>query len=289
MINIDSILTLLFIFLPVIFAVVCLVCCFSFLRNARALEDNPDSKIRSAAQGYVELSGTTKPLPNQPLLGKLTQKPCAWYSYRIEEFKVTRNENGFQVTWYILDQGSSFEPFLIEDGTGECIVLPKGAEVIHNHTTSWRGQTPFPLPPSHSFWAWLLWESWGRYRYTEYCIDLNTPLFISGRFITLKANDQRLQEYPSLSAYLKEKNLTSISILEKEGLAPNETFMLSAIPETRLIKRLRWKALIFFIAFLFFISLSFNSSYPLLKKTLQEWPLKAPTPHPRGPFSYSYS
>ena len=40
--------------------------------------------------------------------------------------------------------GRSEQPFLLDDGTGECIVQPAGAEVLTAETTTWYGDTPWP-------------------------------------------------------------------------------------------------------------------------------------------------
>lgn len=45
-------------------------------RRRRAIADTPTSRIASAAQGYVELSGYGKPLDYPPLLSQLRQFPA---------------------------------------------------------------------------------------------------------------------------------------------------------------------------------------------------------------------
>ena len=58
--------------------------CKSWAKN-RAIEDTPTSRIRSAAQGYVELSGHGVMPPNAENKGPLTAIPCTWWRYKIEE------------------------------------------------------------------------------------------------------------------------------------------------------------------------------------------------------------
>src|SRR5918994_1511700 len=54
-------------------------------RRYRQIHDLPTSRVASAAQGYVELSGKSKLLPGQPFTSRLSQETCCWYAYQIEE------------------------------------------------------------------------------------------------------------------------------------------------------------------------------------------------------------
>ena len=49
-------------------AAISLCAWMSALRRRRAITDTPTSRIASAAQGYVELSGSGRPLDHPPLL-----------------------------------------------------------------------------------------------------------------------------------------------------------------------------------------------------------------------------
>ena len=101
----------------------------SALRRLRAIRDTPTSRIASAAQGYVELTGQGKPLPDKPLLSKLTYLPCLWYRYQIER----KHER----EWKTEETGESDEQFLLEDGSGQCVIDPSGAEIITRHKDIW--------------------------------------------------------------------------------------------------------------------------------------------------------
>lgn len=57
---------------------------FRFYRRVRMIEDTPTSKIRSAAQGYVELQGEAESLPGPATVAPLSQLHCLWYRYRVE-------------------------------------------------------------------------------------------------------------------------------------------------------------------------------------------------------------
>ena len=67
-----------------IMAAISVLAWLSALSRLRTIRDTPTSKIASAAQGYVELTGHGRPFGEQPLLGKLSLLPCLWYRYKIE-------------------------------------------------------------------------------------------------------------------------------------------------------------------------------------------------------------
>ena len=63
-------------------------------QHARVMEDMPTSKVRSAAQGFVELAGVQHPLDATPLLAPLTHHPCTWWSYVIEKKQRSSSSRG---------------------------------------------------------------------------------------------------------------------------------------------------------------------------------------------------
>lgn len=93
------------------------------LRRWRNVIDMPVSRIATAAQGYVELSGRGKPLEGLPLLSPLNGLPCLWYRYTIE-----RRESGGD--WKHVRNETSDASFILDDGTGICMVDPEGAEIL---------------------------------------------------------------------------------------------------------------------------------------------------------------
>jgi hypothetical protein len=114
-----------------------------WLKFARLIEDTPTSRVRSAAQGYVELSGRGLPLEGTTNPAPLTQRPCVWWRYRIA--KKHEGTRGRSDSWQTVSAGQSALPFLLDDGTGRCIVQPEGAEVVASEGTTWYGDTPWPV------------------------------------------------------------------------------------------------------------------------------------------------
>ena len=117
---------------------------FRWLHIARMLEDTPTSRIRSAAQGYVELAGRCGALSGTTNLAPLTQRPCVWWQYRVQRRTGSTSRGNQRTKWQTVNSGRSEQPFLLDDGTGECIVQPAGAEVLTTETTTWYGDTPWP-------------------------------------------------------------------------------------------------------------------------------------------------
>lgn len=259
-------LEILFTYLPYIAAFFSLYVAFCYLKAARMIEDTPTSKIRSAAQGLVEISGYSKNF--LPLTAGLTGEPCVWYSQMVEKLTVTRTQDRTSHQWDIINQQSSLDAFILEDNTGICFVFPKDAKILTLNKVIWRGHTPTPMGQRSSFWIYWLFESWGRYRYTERKIISNTPIFARGEFKTLSLEDLLIESSPALKDYLSKHSFTSVHILTKNNLSRESALIISAIPETHLIRKKKLTAVLFFIAFLFFISLTLHSTYPYLKKVL---------------------
>lgn len=153
---------------------------FHFIRRARLIEDTPTAKIRSAAQGYLELIGRGKYLGDKPLLAPLTGTPCTWYSYKIER----EVHSGKQTRWDTVESAISSLPFLLLDDTGHCIINPAGAEVIPAVNHVWYGNTRRPVSGPASRGSFLRLGS-GGYRYTEKRLHADEFLYALGDFVTL--------------------------------------------------------------------------------------------------------
>lgn len=155
----------------------------SFVR-ARLIEDMPTSRVRSASQGYVELSGLAK-LQGNPLTAPLTAQPCLWWRYAIERHQ----QSGKSSSWSTIDKGASAEPFFMADGTGICRVDPDGAEIHCLHKKVWRGSKRLPETAVLTYQPGVLERlspmfSTGDYRYTEYVIKDGDPLYLLGHFVS---------------------------------------------------------------------------------------------------------
>jgi E3 Ubiquitin ligase len=154
---------------------------FRWLHLARMVEDTPTSRIRSAAQGYVELAGRCRTLAGTPNLAPLTQRPCVWWRYRIQRRTGSGSPGKRRTAWSTIRSGRSAQPFLLDDGTGECIVQPDGAEVLTGERTTWYGETPWPTQIPGRV---RLRTGDQEYRYTEERIYEHERIYVLGAFHT---------------------------------------------------------------------------------------------------------
>lgn len=140
-----------------------IVCCSGLAawagntRRQRLIYDVPTSRIASAAQGYAELSGHIEQHGDEMLLAKLSQTPCAWYRYQIEEKDADDD-------WRVTEYGDSDQTFLLLDETGACVIDPVGAEITTAHKNVW---TEFDN------------------RHTEYLLLPGDELYALGEFSTI--------------------------------------------------------------------------------------------------------
>lgn len=150
---------------------------YRFLRlqaRRRLMEDMPTARIRSATQGYVELEGRARLMDGPPILSPLTHAECAWYRFKVEK---REEDNGSQQRWTVIRQGTSSSLFLLDDGTGECVVDPDGALVEPVYRRSWLGATPHPAGGIAAPWMGA-----GDYRYTEELIQSGEHVYALGWF-----------------------------------------------------------------------------------------------------------
>ncbi|MEH6493154.1 GIDE domain-containing protein [Halopseudomonas sp.] len=159
-------------------AVGCLYLMLTRLQRARWIEDTPTSRVRSAAQGLVELNGMLDAGGHEPLLSPLAKRPCLWYRFRVEEHKGNSDRDN---QWRTVEQGVSERPFLLRDSTGVCWINPLGAEVHPKHRRRWEGNQRWPADKSvaKGFLGGLLRK---RYRYTEEWFVAEEPLYAIGWF-----------------------------------------------------------------------------------------------------------
>jgi hypothetical protein len=162
-------------------------------KYAHVIMDTPASKIRSAAQGYVELQGIIKPL-TQPLIAPLTNSPCCWYEYLIEEEYTTVNSKGETVTdWRTVDSHASSHLFYIEDDTGRVVVYPLSAEVTAKSHDVWYGSSLQQYAGASgvsSIFSQLVGSLTGtNYRFTEWRLDADQQLVALGFFHTCRKGE----------------------------------------------------------------------------------------------------
>ena len=171
---------------------------FRILNQYLIVKNNPISKIRSAAQGYIEIEGIQAVLPGKTLLlSPLSKTPCTWYAYIIEELR--RNSRGGSY-WAVKESGESKEHFMLVDTTGQCIICPEGADIFTSLYTVW------------------IDEEDPRLRYTERLLLPNVHAYITGVFRTLPGvsqNEDVIEKHKEVSALIKKWKQDYSVLLEK--------------------------------------------------------------------------
>ncbi len=177
-------------------ACISLLAWYSSLHRLRTISGTPTSTVASAAQGYVELQGRGCAYGETPLISKLSSLPCLWYRYRIEE-------KNSEDKWHTIDSGETTDPFLLDDGSGVCIVDPTGAEIQTQHKDSWVD---------------------AGYRYTEWKLIGNDYIYSIGHFKTAGGStfDRTLND--EVKQVLAEWKLDMPKLRERFDLNNDGTF-----------------------------------------------------------------
>lgn len=176
-----------------IMAVVSLLAWYSTLYRLRTISGTPTSRIGSAAQGYVELTGRGA-VQGEPILSRYSNLPCLWCRYKMER---KRSDNK---GWHTEEQGVNSAPFLIDDGSGKCVVDPDGAEVITRHKDSWTS---------------------GDYRYTEWRLLDIDEIYVLGEFRTVGGSNTELTQDELVKQVLSEWKMDNADLLKRFDLDNN--------------------------------------------------------------------
>jgi E3 Ubiquitin ligase len=190
--------------------------CFVFLQRTRLMENMPTSRLRSAAQGYVELEGIARLMQGPPIIAPLTKTRCCWWRFKIEE----ERGSGKNRRWVTVESGTSDDCFELDDATGKCIVNPDGATVIPTQHRRWYGSSRSPdvAPAIGSGW---LRSMFSKYRYTEELINQDHPLYALGSFRTQTGNpdafDEQLDLKELLGKWKHDKKMMALFDTNKDG------------------------------------------------------------------------
>lgn len=128
----------------------------------------------------MELGGRGILPPDVKNRGPLSGIPCLWWRYRVEQRR--RNSRGQHPV-----SDTSEVPFVLDDGTGQCLVDPRGAEVFPGVTNVWYGPEEWPRgppPPNPGGLLGRLKNAFARgdYRYIEHRLPLNQDVYAIGDF-----------------------------------------------------------------------------------------------------------
>ena len=92
-----------------------LVFAYGAFKRYRSMDATATSKIRSAAQGYVELKGLAELLPNDVIVSPFSNSRCVWYHCTIDK----QQRSGKRTSWSNIVDLCSEDLFRIVDETGD--------------------------------------------------------------------------------------------------------------------------------------------------------------------------
>ena len=254
---------------------------FVILQRKRVIQGTATSRIRSAAQGYVELEGHGELLEGDPIQAPLSDTTCTWYRFKVEHKQSSHQRGRRQTRWQTVDHGTSDELFLLIDDTGRCVVDPDGAKVTPAAREVWYGNTSKPRRGPHHTPRWSLGKN---YRYTEERMHPADPLYVLGLFTTAggagsappaeaelrdlirswKADGDTLRErfdtdgdgQVDLQEWQRVRTAAAQEVMSRRGDRsgppavdvvgetgdPRRPFVLAAIPQQTIIRRLQWSS-----------------------------------------------
>lgn len=168
------------------------------------MQDTPTSRIRSAAQGYVELDGIGDLMGGEQILSPLSLKRCTWFSFEIERKEVYYRDGKRKTRWETIRSGISEALFLLVDDTGRCVIDPDGAEVKPSVNRVWYGNSSSAIPPPHKTGFLSQCMGFGDYRYTEKLMLPGDRLYALGFFKTVGTGSETAEFNEDIKALLRE-------------------------------------------------------------------------------------
>lgn len=265
-----------------VFSVILAFMSYRAFRRFRFIDATATSKIRSAAQGLVELKGLGEWMPNDFIQSPFSQSRCIWYHCTVDK----RRRSGKRTSWTNISNECSSHLFLLQDDTGECIIDPDDAHVVPETDNTWYGnRSDYLNPPSTRKFQISIGGGMsfgGEYRFRERLIRTATPLYALGwfrtvqnspsdEFVSKKVEDLVKQWKLQPGRYLRKFDLDANGKIQKsewkaiyaaarsQVLADiraeknqhhllsrpenrRQPFILSALEEEALVARKKWKA-----------------------------------------------
>jgi len=112
---------------------------------------------------------------------------CLWYRYRVEQ-RDGRSD------WKTIETGASDASFILDDGTGQCLVDVDGAEIMTRHKETWADHD---------------------YRNTEWTLLINDAIYALGDYRTIGVGDIELSTNEDVGALLAEWKRDQPTLLKR--------------------------------------------------------------------------
>ena len=201
--------------------------CYSTFKRFRFVEGTATSKIRSAAQGQVELKGQSECLPGDSINSPFSERPCVWYHCTIDK----KQRSGKRTTWSSISDECSDHLFRLVDDTGVCIIDPDDAHVVAETDVTWYGNNrdARTRPPSSRR---RIQFGVGKFRFRERVIRPATPIYVLGWFRTF-------------NSYPREKNIVQQveDLIRQWKLQPQRYLSDFDLDQNGKIQKQEWKAI----------------------------------------------
>lgn len=154
---------------------------YSAFRRYRFVDGTATSKIRSAAQGHVELKGLGEWMPNDTIRSPFSNRACVWYHCTLDK----KSRRGKRSSWSNISDERSGQLFHLIDETGVCIIDPDDAHVVPGSEITWYGHSQEARRQAPKKTSWLS-VGFGNYRFRERLLMTASPLYALGWFSTVR-------------------------------------------------------------------------------------------------------
>ena len=166
------------------------------LKEKRLIENTPTSKVRSAAVGIVELSGTAQ--QRKPMKAPVSETEACWWYCRVEELRMVGVGLRKRQKWVTIKRIGSVDFFYVDDSTGRMLINPEGAEFhVGLNTVEITGGTSMRFTPILNTWD-ILPTTWSgvRMRIKEQVIPHQAQVFVLGELTsTVKHLEDRHAQF----------------------------------------------------------------------------------------------
>lgn len=172
---------------------------FRLLARKRLLINTPTSKIRSASLGLIEVSGTA--VGPYTLPAPITGIPCLLY----RTIAWQKNDERRNKEWKKVAEETLHVPFFLDDGTGQLLIQPQGAELdLHRDFQQTYSDTIFAPHAGREVLSFLARNGVQpdeKIRIEEFAIRPQSKLFVVGTLAENNSIDvargERMQNSPN--------------------------------------------------------------------------------------------
>lgn len=203
-----------------------------YSRKYKTTEDTPISRIRSAAQGYVEIEGRFDNIKVGREKAPLSGVPAQFWKIVIERTKRTGRSSSQSITEAVLKSDDS--PFLeFSDDTGKCYVLINEAAILgERRRGSALNDAILEILPKNikdrlfKLSNLTIWEDY---------LPSDKPVYVKGQLVTLRTNQSPFEKINTsamseeVSKYIDDRANAHISNVNKKWFS--EMKRIEGIPQ----------------------------------------------------------